>query len=215
MPHTCPVPSSESSSQAARAERSSNAMVDAAIELIGESGLRGMTFVAIGDRSGYSRGLVTARFGSKQGLVDAVIRRVWDGLRTRRALPDSHGGSGLDDVVALVDGLADQAKNEPRELRALWVMMFEALVGDDDALLDRMRLFHHSMRSDLADALARGIDDGSVRTDLDPVAEAIQVAGTIRGLAYQWLLEPDELDLVAAFVGLAEDLRRRYRPETI
>lgn len=185
-------------------------MVDAAVELIGESGLRGMTFVAIGERSGYSRGLVTARFGSKQGLVDAVIHRVWGRLRERGALPGRRDGSGLGDVTALLGGLADAAKNEPLELRALWVMMFEAVAGDDAWLGERMRVFHQNMRSDLADALARGIEDGSVRPDLDPGAEAVQLAATLRGLSYQWLLEPDELDVVDALNGLADDLGRRW-----
>ncbi|MEZ5297594.1 MAG: helix-turn-helix domain-containing protein [Ilumatobacteraceae bacterium] len=65
------------SRQAERSHRSSEALLDAAAELISEGGLGSMTFAAIGDRAGYSRGLVTARFGSKAGLVGALVRRVW------------------------------------------------------------------------------------------------------------------------------------------
>ncbi len=187
-------------------------MVDAAIDLIGEGGLRSMTFVAIGDRAGYSRGLVTARFGSKQGLVDAVIHRVWNRLRELRALPDTHDGSGLESMRTLVEALADHAKNEPGELRALYVMMFAAIAEDDEALADRMRVFHVAMRESITIAFEHGVADGSVRAGVDPAAESLKVTATIRGLAYQWLLEPDRVDLVDALLELSSDLESIYRP---
>ena len=47
-------------------------MTDAAVGLLVERGIAGTTLASIGERAGYSRGLVTHRFGSKAGLLAHV-----------------------------------------------------------------------------------------------------------------------------------------------
>ena len=51
----------------------------AAVALVAEEGVSASTFEAIARRSGYSRGLVGQRFGSKLGLIEAVIDYLHDG----------------------------------------------------------------------------------------------------------------------------------------
>src|SRR5258708_34117815 len=58
--------------QEARTARSDQLMTQAAIALLIERGVQGTTLAAIGERAGYSRGLVTHRFGSKAGLLAQV-----------------------------------------------------------------------------------------------------------------------------------------------
>src|ERR1700730_2059809 len=55
-----------------RTARSDLLMTQAAITLLIERGVQGTTLAAIGERAGYSRGLVTHRFGSKAGLLAHV-----------------------------------------------------------------------------------------------------------------------------------------------
>ena len=62
--------------QAQRTALSDARMIDAAIKLIVEGGIETTTLKAVGDESGYSRGLVPYRFGSKAGLFKAVIKTV-------------------------------------------------------------------------------------------------------------------------------------------
>ncbi|MFK7958836.1 MAG: TetR/AcrR family transcriptional regulator, partial [Lysobacterales bacterium] len=64
--------------QAERTALSDTAMIDAAIRLIVSLGTEKTTLKALGEVSGYSRGLVTYRFGSKAGLFKAVIKTVSD-----------------------------------------------------------------------------------------------------------------------------------------
>jgi AcrR family transcriptional regulator len=59
--------------QAERREDSERGLVKAAIAVTAERGVSAATFEAIGQKGGYSRSLVTRRFGSKQGLIDAVV----------------------------------------------------------------------------------------------------------------------------------------------
>jgi len=195
--------------QAERSERSTEALLDAAAELIAEGGLSSMTLAAIGERAGYSRGLVTARFGSKAGLVDALIRRVWGQLHAARVVPLAHGRPGLQEILELIGALTYETDAHERDVRALLALMFEAL-GPDPDLRARMVEFHDSMRSEIAAALRAGVEDGSVRVDADADAAAALIVSAMRGFAYQWLLDSDSIDLTACYAELGDLVRTRY-----
>jgi AcrR family transcriptional regulator len=200
------------SRQELRAERSTEALLDAAAGLVAEGGLAATTFAAIGERAGYSRGLVTARFGSKTGLVDALIRRVWNGLRAAGIVPLRRRATGLESLIGLVEGIHGQAVENERDMRAMNALIFEAL-GADDGLRVRMAAFGEAMRTEVADALRRGIDDGSVRSIVDPGRDAAVVTSALLGIAYQWLLEADGFDVDAAYGALGDLVRTAFTAE--
>lgn len=195
--------------QVQRSERSTEALLDAAADLIAEGGVASMTFAAIGERAGYSRGLVTARFGSKAGLVEALIRRVWSRLRDAGIVPLTTGVDGLASVIGLIDGIHQQAVRNHRDMRAMNALIFEALSADD-GLRDRMAEFNDAMRNEIADALRRGVEDGSVSPTVEPERAAVVVTSALVGIAYQWLLHADELDLGSAYGALRTDVRTTY-----
>ncbi|MGI9615315.1 MAG: TetR family transcriptional regulator C-terminal domain-containing protein, partial [Acidimicrobiales bacterium] len=76
------------------------------------------------------------------------------------------------------------------ELRVLYALLFEA-IGGEPILRDRMLEFHDDLRARLIEVVARGQTDGSIVPSLDAAAEVDVVLGGMRGIAYQWLLEPD------------------------
>ncbi|HQP20056.1 MAG TPA: helix-turn-helix domain-containing protein, partial [Phenylobacterium sp.] len=90
------TPSKIRRSQAERRDESERRLIEAAAGLVVEQGIGAATFANIGERAGYSRGLVTQRFGSKQGLIEAMIERLQ--LRIGALLEDRgvEGMSGLD-----------------------------------------------------------------------------------------------------------------------
>jgi len=200
------------SRQVQRAERSTEALLDAAAELVAEGGLAAATFAAIGERAGYSRGLVTARFGSKAGLVEALIKRVWGALREAGIVPLQRGATGLESLIGLVEGIRRQAVRDGRDMRAMNALIFEALRADD-GLQERMAAFSGAMRSEVAEALRRGIGDGSVRSTADPERVAAVVTSALLGVAYQWLLEGDGFDVDAAYGALGDQVRIALAPE--
>src|SRR5260370_39403706 len=61
------------SRQQDRTAQSDERMTRAAIHLLVDKGIAGTTLAAIGANAGYSRGLVTHRFGSKSGLLAHVV----------------------------------------------------------------------------------------------------------------------------------------------
>jgi AcrR family transcriptional regulator len=197
-------------SQRERSERSTRALLDAAGEVIADVGYENMTLAAVGERAGYSRGLVTARFGSKENLLRALVERMTAGWTHRNVLPRTAGRPGLDGVVTLLDAIRAQAQEDPRALRVLYALMFEAL-GPNPDLRAHFVEFHHIFRNDIARMLRKGIRDGSIRRDVDPAAESVCIVGGLRGVAYQWALDPEAFDPVAALAYLTRITGSRLR----
>jgi AcrR family transcriptional regulator len=194
--------------QAERSERSTQAMLEAASDLIVEGGFGALTLVSIGERSGYSRGLATSRFGSKDALIEALIRRIVGSWSHRNVLPRTEGKPGLDGVLVILDAIRTQAQRDLRGLRVLYVLYFEA-VGPDQALRSRFAKFHATMRADFADLLQAGVVDGSVRSDIDVAREAELIVSGLRGIGYQWMLAPDEFDFVVALRYFIDAVKSR------
>jgi AcrR family transcriptional regulator len=196
--------------QVERTAESDQRMLQAAMRLIGQRGYRGTSLAAIGEASGYSRGLVTERFGSKAGLLWALVRRMlraWSGEGRARS---GAGHVGLPALYEMVDNHRRALTND-EPLRAFYALMFEAL-GPTPDLQNEFRNLHHAFRADIAKMLKAGIDAGVVRADINVDAQAVIVLGTLRGIAFQWLLEPDAIAVDAAYDGLKQNLQRTLSP---
>lgn len=187
--------------QQQRTERSTNALLEAASDLIVEGGFAALTFATIGERAGYSRGMVTARFGNKDGLIDALIERIVTTWSHRNVIPRTKGRSGLEGAMTLLDAITSQASKDPRGLRVLYALMFEAVGSNDDMVL-RFAKFHEGMRADFSRYVRRGQRDGSIRKGPSPDREAELFVAGLRGIGFQWLLAPGAFDPVKALTYL-------------
>jgi len=196
--------------QQERTARSTNALLQAASELIVEGGFDSLTFAAIGERAGYSRGLVTARFGNKDGLIEALIERIVTTWSHKNVLPQTTGQPGMQRVIRLLGAIRAQAERDPAGLRVLYALMFEA--GGDRELRERFARFHEGMRADFASGVTAGTRDGTVRADVDPRREGVLLVAALRGIAYQWQLDPDGFDPVDALQYLIETTEERLSP---
>lgn len=196
--------------QEQRTRRSTNALLEAAGELIAEGGFEALTFAAIGERAGYSRGMVSARFGSKDGLIEALIDRIVNGWGHRNVLPLTRGKPGLEAITILIGAIRSQAAADPGALRVLYALMFEATGGDDD-LRRRFAKFHEGFRADVARLVVRGQRDGSIRASAVPDAEGTLVVSALRGIGYQWLLDPSGFDPAPALDYLGDTTAARLR----
>lgn len=196
--------------QSERVAESDSRMLDAALRLIGERGYRGTSLAAIGEAAGYSRGLVHERFGSKSGLLWALVKhmlRVWKLESRARGLT---GHTGIEALCDLLDNHR-RAIEEDRGIRTFYALMFEAL-GPLPDLLPEFRELHRRFRADIEKALRDGIDAGLIRKDVDPKAQAALLLAAQRGIAFQWLLDPDGFSLVAAYEELKGNLRKALAP---
>lgn len=196
--------------QPERVAESDARMLAAALRLIGERGYRGTSLAAIGEAAGYSRGLVHERFGSKAGLLWKLVKnmlRVWNHESRARG---SSGHRGIDGLCDLLDNHR-RAVVEDRGIRTFYALMFEAL-GPTPDLLPEFRELHRAFRSDIERIVRAGIDAGSIRSDVDPKAQAVLLLGAQRGIAFQWLLDPEGFSIDAAYDELKRNLRRTLAP---
>lgn len=181
----------------ARSELSTSRLLDAAAELIAETGYERMTLAAIGERAGYSHGLVTRRFGSKEGLMWALVEKMtlgWFAIYIQPAIDKQTGSAALH---VRIDGIRASWKRSTRRMRAMYTLMFEAL-QPIPLLQERMADLHRQARASVSDAIQRGIDDGSVDASIDPDGVARLLTGAIRGAAYQAMLDPADVDIFSA-----------------
>jgi AcrR family transcriptional regulator len=183
-------------------------LLEAAGELIAERGYVGMTLAAVGERAGYSRGLVTMRFGSKANLLEALVERITTGWSHRNLLPATEGKSGLDGFLGLISAIQRQFQRDPHNIRVLYALMFEAL-GPNEELRSTFVEFHRRQRADMRKILRRGIKDGSIEPGTVVDDEATAIVTGLRGVAYQWLLDSDGFDPIAALTHLRESTEQR------
>jgi AcrR family transcriptional regulator len=194
-----------------RSQESTRRLLDAAAALVAERGYNDATVAAIGERAGYSRGLVSSRFGSKENLMWALVQRSTDMWFERLVHPPAEG-TGLEQLVALVNAIGEHSSADPNTLRVLERLIFEA--GSNPALQTRFVSSQQTMDRNVAELLRRGIEDGSIRDDIEPRLEASLLVATLRGISYQWFLYPDDVDIVSLHRALSAQLLDRLASRT-
>ena len=161
-------------------------LLQALIELTAEQGYEATTAAAIGVRAGFSRAMVHARYGTKDALLDELMRTQYE----ERIVPaPDETATGLDRVLAHVDRLAALATEDERFLKAVFVLSFEAVRGSP-ALTPRITAWMTGLEKGVAEALDKGKDDRSVRADLNTSTAARDIVITGIGIAYAWIVLP-------------------------
>jgi AcrR family transcriptional regulator len=187
-----------------RSAISTRALLDAAAELIVEVGYEKATFAAIAERAGYSHGLVTRRFGSKEAMLHALVDRITH--TTPPLAPEKVDGVGS--ILRTFDVVRAGLMHSESNIRALYVLMFTSL-WSVPVLKERMADLHRDGRRAIAKATQVCINRGEVDPSVDPDEIGRSVLTSLRGCAYQWLLDPEDFDLNAALAEQKEALRVR------
>jgi AcrR family transcriptional regulator len=177
-------------------------MLEAAVKLIERQGSSRTTLAQIGERSGYSYGLVTHRFGSKEALVRAVTRHAQASF-ARHELSDMDSRRGLEALMLLAERYLRAVA--ARNCNALYVLIGEAL-GPVPEIRRDMAAADTNFRDALRKLIEQGIETGDIRRDANPDAQAAMIVGTLRGLAIQRLLDPSAFDLETVCQGLRENI---------
>jgi AcrR family transcriptional regulator len=174
--------------QQERREHTEAALVAAAAEVVVESGVRALTLARVGERAGYSRGIVTHQFGSKQGLVEALTRATQGGF-----VPGiGEMAPGLERLLALVDGYVGALAEMRVANRAFLLLWAEAATAEELAATFRER--DRGFRRDLREDVEAGLAAGTIRPDVRPDEVAVALVGQLRGIGMQRLLDPEAVD---------------------
>ncbi|MEU6138930.1 TetR/AcrR family transcriptional regulator [Streptomyces sp. NPDC047081] len=170
-----------------RSEERRAEIVRAALEVIAERGYRGASLAAVAERVGLTQQGLLHYFPTKEALLVAVLkeRDQWD------AVPATQWR--IDLLASLV---------EYNAMRPAIIQTFSALLGESVTeghpargyFTDRYRQVRESMaavlRTEYGDSLPNG---------LTPERTAPLLVAVMDGLQYQWLLDPDSVDMPGAF----------------
>jgi AcrR family transcriptional regulator len=193
--------------QTERSAESARRLIDAAIELGAEKGFDRMTVRELCRHGGYSNAMVHERYGSKAGLLRAMMESEFE---TWVSPVISDGMSGLEIALEHVAATERAARQDPRRLRAFFVLCYET-TGPISELAGWMQGANARYRASVARALRRGQADGSVRHDLDRERAAHQVITYILGAGLQWSLEPEVMDLQEELPRWRSELEAAWR----
>lgn len=184
--------------------------MDAALTLIAEHGYDRASLQAIGDAAGYSRGLVSHRFGSKEGLLWAIFTRTFNEWKGASLTPRIGEQVGVEALRAVIDATRTAAQRAPEKMRAFYGMLFQSL-GPLGILRPKVAEFHRRERKAVAAWIAAGVAQGSVRADIDAAREAALFMSLLRGAAFQWLIDPRSVNLDTLFDAIDETMTRNLK----
>ncbi|MGW6909063.1 TetR/AcrR family transcriptional regulator [Streptomyces sp. NPDC054940] len=170
-----------------RSEERRAEIVRAALEVIAERGYRGASLGAVAERVGLTQQGLLHYFPTKGALLVAVLqeRDQWD------AVPDTRWRVDL--LASLV---------EYNAMRPAIIQTFSALLGESVTEGHPAREYfterYTRVRASMAEVLRAEYGD-RLPNGLTPERTAPLLVAVMDGLQYQWLLDPESVDMPGAF----------------
>ncbi len=194
--------------QAERRAESENRLLNAAAEIIASEGYLAATLERVGERAGFSRGLASRKYGSKDGLIEAVIWRVSAHVNEQVDLAIAGVRDPLDRLLRLFDRFVELVICDV-SVRAYFVL-FSAMIANR---LDTANVFDEVQRrfGERIEALiAEAQTAGSVPSNLPVKHAAFMVGCLLAGISIESEAKMLDAD-AAATLALRHDLSQMLR----
>lgn len=195
--------------QAQRRAESRTKLMLAAAELIAEQGLGGVTLAEVGERAGYSRGIANHHFGTKAALIAELVDRVEREFIEATA-PALRLQVSVDELLEITSVFVSMLADLPSVHRAFLVLWATAVA--DEELRPRMAGSDEAFRNTVVEIVERGQSNGEIDSTIGASGFAVAFLGQLRGVALQFLLAPESIDLGAVRQGMEQSLRRTLQP---
>ncbi len=179
--------------QEKRSALSDQRMFDSAIELINERGTAKTTLKDIGEFAGYSRGLASYRFGSKDALWMELFKK-FDQIWKEHIGIYVEGKTGFKALRAAIDAQRDIFKKESNYLRAMYILWYESL-GEESEIRTSLMTHHKIYRRDITRWIEQGIAAGEISHVVDSQQFANLYCATMFGTIYQWVIASEAIDI--------------------
>ncbi|MFE7779552.1 TetR/AcrR family transcriptional regulator [Streptomyces nigrescens] len=177
---------------------SSELILRAAAELFAAKGYRQTTFADVAERSGISRGSIPWHFGSKEGLLLAVLERSVDLIRAElieepgELAAPKEAEAGFDRLMGGADALFAQPTTK------LFVTLLVEALEPGSPIHGRYVEIHNTLR----DHCRRWLERLPLPPGLSAETLAVTIIGAGIGIHQQWLLAPDRVDPEQALAAL-------------
>jgi AcrR family transcriptional regulator len=202
------VPGPARRTQATRRQESGRRMLRAAARLFAERGVSGTSLADVGVAAGYSRGLPVERFGSKLGLITALLGAMdaWFQAHIARALKDA---TGMKAVRLRMEAHLASVDRDAISTAALYSVYTESLFVMSE-LQPHVAAVTGRWREGLAANLREARRAGEIGRRVDCEGEARFLLSAMRGLVIQYLLDRSAADFArskAILLSRLESLR--------
>lgn len=189
----------------ARGRETRQQLLTAATAVLGEDGYAALSMRAVADRAGVRLSLVHYHFGSKAGLMEAVLEHLTDGLLERQAAMWDDGRPFADQWRTACDYLREDLGSG--YVRTLWEIWAAGLA--DPALAARWRDTQRGWRNLIVERLRRWQEEEGVALPMPPRPLATLIGNLFEGAETEILagVTPEEaphLDALDAIGDLIE-----------
>lgn len=177
------------------------AILDAAIAVIARQGVRGLRVEEVAKQAGVAVSLLYYHFGTRTGLVRATL----DHANERAAAParDLRATTGLVAVTTMLLAEIDDIP-DVRETSVVWGEVAASAVFDPDLAI-QLKAANDAWVSLMTQWIAVGVEDGSIRAEVDVAAAAERLTALVDGLSSRWLADLVTVerarDLLAESIG--------------
>lgn len=189
--------------QQERKAESTQRLLTAAVELIAEKGFATTSAAEISERAGYSKSMVQFKYGTKEALLETLLR---DEYETRLLIDTSAHLTGLERILGQVDQLDNEVLDNPDLMRGFFALCFESF-GPVPSLNEWINDWLSRYDEATTSALRAGRVDGSIRLDIDPDAEASAFVAMGLGYAFRWMVSGGTNDFAALMAQWRKHLR--------
>ncbi len=159
------------------------AILDAAQELIASEGYHGMRMDSVAEAVELSKGTLYLYFENKDALCAAVATRLLNTLIPVMESALENTSTGLDAVRKLFQKYSDFTQENPHHFRFALAWLSEGERMDDST--EAFQIYRSrvgDMLSLVITSLQRGQSDGSIRADVDPLPQALQLWTSLLGV---------------------------------
>ena len=197
----------ERPSQAERRGESDRRMMRAAARLIARKGVAGTSLAEVGVAAGYSRGLPVERYGTKLGLVRALLAATesWFGDHLARTIAGRAGLAAIEWRVDAHLASVDRSNSATAALHAIYTASQSVM----PELRKPVAAFTDRWCAELVAHMREGQRSGEIARDIDCAAEARFLLAAMRGLMMQYLMDGSHRDLAKAKAILLAHCRDR------
>jgi AcrR family transcriptional regulator len=170
-------------------------IIDATIRVMATRGWNETSIDEITREAGVSRGLVAYHFRDKAQLLSGVLASCRETFAATVADAVAASRDPVEQLRSATRRAVLMARDDPASYEVF--LHFSASARSAPDLAGQVRDLCRGFRRAIADGIRRGQESGHFR-HVDPDLAAARHIGSIIGLAFQWLLDPDSFDLEAA-----------------
>jgi len=177
-----------------RGEASRDRILTTAIEVFGTQGFRGGSLRDIARKVGISEAGLLHHFGSKAGVLTAVLDERDRRDAERRAAEEVDG-------VEMVDAMRHQVRRNAGTpgLVGLHVVVSAEATENEHPAHEHYRERYRRLRELDRPRFRELVEKGLLRSEVDPDKIGPITSAVMDGLQLQWLLDPDHIDLEDLF----------------